>query len=149
MSISGLWNQNLYATEVSGHKKGKSAAKMLKKHAKKEKKAQKKEEKAHKKEEKRKGSPTPRDNESDESDDEDDLELNFDEGKPVLLWQNSVKESTQEPYKKWGLSEFTVELLKITPELRDKLPQSDSRLRPDRCVFLPFCSIVSIEFDVF
>ena len=46
-----------------------------------------------------------------------------------------MKETTLEPYKKWGLTDFTVELLKVTDELKKVLPESDARLRPDRYLF--------------
>ncbi len=65
------------------------------------------------------------------SEEEDEAEL-LEDGKPVLLWTNSIKDSTEEPFKRWGLSEFTVELLKLTPEYKAQLPPTDSRLRADR-----------------
>jgi hypothetical protein len=127
--VAGLWNQNFYATLLSGKKGGKSVARMMKKHAAKEKKASKKAEQALKKSHS-KGDFAGQNDEDDTDEDED--EINFEEGKPALLWQHSVKDVMVEPYKKWGLSEFTMELLKLTDEMKKKLPESDARLRPDR-----------------
>jgi len=128
--VAGLWHQNFYATIVTGKKAGKSLTKMMKKHAAKEKKATRKAERELKKSKSR--SPMdPEEDDDDKDTDEDDDDV-FEEGKPTLLWQNSVKDSTIEPYTRWGLSEFTVGMLKITEEMKAKLPASDARLRKDR-----------------
>lgn len=121
--LAGLWNQNCLAT-LQGAKKG--ATKVIKKEAKRDRKVQKKEAKERRDKERKNGTTAPLDQEEEESSSEE--ELVFEDGKPVLLWQNTVKDALSDPYRKWGLSEFTVELLRPYPEL----PASDARLRPDR-----------------
>ncbi|CAL0319769.1 unnamed protein product [Lupinus luteus] len=52
--------------------------------------------------------------------------------KPNLLWKRSPPPEHQTRY---NLTQFAITLNEITPDLKDKLPPTDSRLRPDqRCL---------------
>ena len=47
-----------------------------------------------------------------------------------LLWKMS--EPRSDPSKQYGFSNFAVELNEITSDIKDSLPPTDSRLRPDQ-----------------
>lgn len=46
-----------------------------------------------------------------------------------------MQDPSHDPSKQYGFSQFAVELNEITPDIKDRLPPTDSRLRPDQSTF--------------
>jgi len=128
-SLSGKWNDAIYVTQLhEGYNDlSKKAKKAIVKQAHKERKKDKKE-----KVKKNKKSAENSEDVIPVSVNEDDFV--FEMGKPKLIWSHYYKNRV-EPGRlgdKWYLTEHTCKIIHLTDEMREILPPTDSRLRPDR-----------------